>query len=1100
MLDNESNSSDAEGTFLTSLNADDLMLIQSAFLKASKLTDEEYMSRGKFCKILESTLLKGSTEDYSDLFDLIDISREGQISWDRFSNHLLLEFYERDDRIKATQIPQWQDLKPIPTPHKGFICSIMLSSPNRYCTVSKDGLLCIMNEKFELKRTCQVHTNPEVIRSKDLWITDAVLMSNVNKVVFSTTSRELWIYDLSSKTDFVCQYKIYGLKAIPLCVNYWTNRNNQRQSILAFGDTNGEIHVLFFSVANGILFDRPLKSDNNPDLCFPMQLKELIAGTHPSVSYLSYHAHTAWVRQVRYASLLDCFISCSTTSTDSIVLAWLGKARKGVRLTKVKIPLGVNCFDYQGKLNLIATAGIDNRICLWNPYVVSKPVGVLRGHMQSIVGVQFHHSKQQLISLSKDKVLRVWDVNMQLCLQRLTGVFPKGPDVNIFMFFDHERLNLLTSFNHTLVLLKMKTGVRDRIVSHEAAVTDVVYNSKFDQVVSVCERSSINVWILNTGQKIKHFSSAHDDAEITAVAVDHSQTRILTAGTDGIIKIWDINGNCHHDLIVENGTPCEIGEILCLNRMVLAFGWSKEICCFPTSEMKSYELYPINWKGKNQHCDDILVADFQEPRHLVTGSYDGDIVFWNTNTQNSTKKISEQRKRTKSRLLPPLTSPTNKQRPSSRLSRTASRNRQRVARATSINKLPEDNFPDSSSAVTAINFLKKRNSLEPYTADLCSCHFDGHVRFWNSSTCEKINEFKAFDYFGAVVSSIDSNNIYLGTGDESGMCKIWNINNYAINQQADFSYSSAGSVYNAPLLATSFKPHIDAITRIAFVEKKDNILILTASCDCSVALHHFDQLIGIFGQKTHWNLNDMLWDPPMIHTAGEMLVDESDLGNKHELENLLPTAVGDISESIQKTLHDLTPLTETASVSQTYTPEEDVHSEAWDRTVLGKTYQEVRKSKRNRKQPYELETISTSVSKDKQTRSYRCLETKEINTVCSFKKPDFVTHPEKYFLDSQDEVSASSELLPPTVDMLTLRHDEKSIFPKYILDMESRMKAAHKLVGSGQTVFSRLSESISRAGQSRSNYMFAKTPLKSNRWKNMIEGGTSVSSTSVTES
>ena len=59
---------------------------------------------------------------------------------------------------------------------------------------------------------------------------------------------------------------------------------------------------------------------------------------------------------------------------------------------------------YAYKNRLLATAGVNHHVLLWNPYVISKPVGVLRGHMQSVVVVKFIESRGQTISLSKDKV------------------------------------------------------------------------------------------------------------------------------------------------------------------------------------------------------------------------------------------------------------------------------------------------------------------------------------------------------------------------------------------------------------------------------------------------------------------------------------------------------------------------------------------------------------------------------------------------------------------------------------------------------------------------------------------------------------------------
>ena len=48
--------------------------------------------------------------------------------------------------------------------------------------------------------------------------------------------------------------------------------------------------------------------------------------------------------------------------------------------------------------------------------------------MASVVQVQFNKARNQLISFSKDKVLRIWDVQLQVAIQRLAGMFPKGPE------------------------------------------------------------------------------------------------------------------------------------------------------------------------------------------------------------------------------------------------------------------------------------------------------------------------------------------------------------------------------------------------------------------------------------------------------------------------------------------------------------------------------------------------------------------------------------------------------------------------------------------------------------------------------------------------
>ena len=48
--------------------------------------------------------------------------------------------------------------------------------------------------------------------------------------------------------------------------------------------------------------------------------------------------------------------------------------------------------------------------------------------MTSVTHVILNGSRGQLISLSMDKTFRIWDVQRQACLQRLTGILAKGPD------------------------------------------------------------------------------------------------------------------------------------------------------------------------------------------------------------------------------------------------------------------------------------------------------------------------------------------------------------------------------------------------------------------------------------------------------------------------------------------------------------------------------------------------------------------------------------------------------------------------------------------------------------------------------------------------
>ena len=61
---------------------------------------------------------------YGELFDKIDVTREGVVDWDKFASHMLLEFYEKDDRVKSTQVPQL------------FVCMPSFSMASYLCVYS----------------------------------------------------------------------------------------------------------------------------------------------------------------------------------------------------------------------------------------------------------------------------------------------------------------------------------------------------------------------------------------------------------------------------------------------------------------------------------------------------------------------------------------------------------------------------------------------------------------------------------------------------------------------------------------------------------------------------------------------------------------------------------------------------------------------------------------------------------------------------------------------------------------------------------------------------------------------------------------------------
>ncbi|XP_051252810.1 WD repeat-containing protein 49-like isoform X1 [Dicentrarchus labrax] len=821
------------------MNTEDYRKLQDLFLDPSSGASRS-LSRTEFIHLAWSSVGHGSKEEYGLLFDsvvvtqehrglLLDIEavkEEGRVDWPGLCSFLLLELSDKVKNTRTSSVPCWKPPRTLTCPHRDPVKKVLhLQSSGQYLTVSKGGTVGLRNgEDMSLLHTHRLQNS--TVTPKDLWVTDMVLLHNVHKIAVSFTSKEVCFYDILSKQDFSCKYKLQGLKFTPWCLDYWVDPSHSEQAVLTIGDIGGQVSGLYFTSAHISLFERlSLRTDS--DSADIILWDELVKGKHRSCYTVTHQAHTpAWVRKVHYLGSLEAFVSCSTRPQSSMVISWREKESRTLRVTSFFTKRGVWDLDHHRGLNLIATAGVDHQVLLWNPYVTSEPVCVFSGHTSPVTAVCFMQTKQQLLSFSKDKVLCLWDVSSQLCVHRLAGVFPKTQeDTDTLLLLHEERQLLLLSFNSLLLLLETMKEEK-RTSSHEHPVTCVLYNSLFRQVVSSDSASSVICWLADTGQKVKQFHRCHGNAEISTMALDGTQTRLFTAGTDGEVKVWDFNGRCLHRMNAGLGRAVEISQVLLLKRSILAMGWERMLTVFRLHSFSQSFVEPSEWKGGVQHRSDVLCATFQPPQTLVTGSYDGEIIVWNNSTEKALRKLRPHAEhREGKKQLGHF--------PDSHLGANGK----------------EDS--DNSIAITRLFFIPGRTPAAAATggADLVSCGGSGVVRFWNTVHSHLVGQFTAHNGdLGSIVMTVSPCGKYLVTADREGTLKAWDIQHHCLE-------ANNGITKEPPKLLRSFRPHLERVTHLEMCYHGERLLLLSSSSDCSVALSYPPgDTVGLFGQEEQWSL------------------------------------------------------------------------------------------------------------------------------------------------------------------------------------------------------------------------------------------------------
>ena len=69
-----------------------------------------------------------------------------------------------------------------------------------------------------------------------------------------------------------------------------------------------------------------------------------------------------------------------------------------------------------------------------------------------------------------------------------------------------------------------------------------LFNLAFEQVVSGDDCGMVSIWDIETGAIVQKFGPAHGEGnKITAGVFDSTQRRLITAGSDGSVKIWNFS-------------------------------------------------------------------------------------------------------------------------------------------------------------------------------------------------------------------------------------------------------------------------------------------------------------------------------------------------------------------------------------------------------------------------------------------------------------------------------------------------------------------------------------------------------------------------------
>ncbi|KAG1951866.1 EF-hand calcium-binding domain-containing protein [Pimephales promelas] len=687
------------------------------------------------------------------------------------------------------------------------------------------------------------------VNRKQKWATDFVPMTEYNKLIIGTGSREIQFYELPS-LEPCCQ--LSALETVPLNLDYCSTGPDE--CIIVYGDSQGCVNILLItSIRDKLrLWKRLPQVDNVPSISLDHAVRE------PEITFIRWKVHQDWVSKVKYFQSIPAIVSSSGDEDSALVIGCIhpssymqeqmrkmtevsekGKSKKVTQRatsnqTIFTVPKGVMAFDFCEKRNLFVTGGMDRLLRMWNPDVPNRPTGILKGHDAPVSYLCISSEDGHIYSVSTDKTAKIWHIKDETCL------FTADPEASniqgeLSACFYSSAVKGLYIAADSLSLLSLQTKPQpkgNQILSHEEPVLCCGYSEEFRQVVSCSEGSVVKVWDVETGAQMFEFGGAHEESAITCMAFDSSGRRLVTGGRDGCLKMWNFNNGQCVKIYKRDGKCAEICDCLYLtlhrNAFVISVGWDHRIDIYVDSK----EETPYNEKPKpswlddvrNGHKVDILCIAQCTPHFLATGSYDGEIIVWNV--------VSE---RILSRFQTPQATPQQ-----------------------------SSSFPVQCTSVLSLIFLKTRVFVPELSSSawLVSSDTEGYVHFWSVLNGGKfITSFQASQHQQAIMKlALTQDDSMLFTADHVGFIYVYDVKQYAL-----------GPEQNPPKKVNFWRAHISSITSLKTIDKDQ--FLLTSSLDFSVRLWSIHgEFIGTFGQSERWSINTpSSWKHPAV--PSEILID-----------------------------------------------------------------------------------------------------------------------------------------------------------------------------------------------------------------------------------